>query len=441
MTLDDLLQPTTEDPPCGPDLDQADDPAFVDYYYEAVARLPERYFVPGSVEDGREDRLFDPRSVELPAERSAILALLARSRDLRLLSLLAQFQALAMRLGDFVDTLEIVAAMLAQWPDELHPQPSRGRADRRAAVEALASPTTVAMPLTHLCLLGRNDVSLRRHLVATGRAASRLSEGDLQGQDVLAPLRGEAMARQVAASHELIGRALDATTAITRHSAAGPDGFTPDLSALRQVLGDLQAMIVQARPERRPWTERPPAAAAPDPVTAPAPPQPASAGAPPARPEGAIPDRATAEAALSRAQDWLSRHEPSSAALPLVVQARQLVGLPLVQAIEALMPDRAASVALHLGQGSGFVLPMARLRELTALALPEEKPAAPSASPLQPIATRVEMVGLLQAAETFFLQHEPASPIPLILSKCRAVLDQNFSAIMLELLPHEGAKL
>lgn len=435
MTLDDLLQPAAEDPPCGPDLDRADDPAFVDYYFEAVARLPERYFVPGSAEDGREDRLFDPRSVDLGAERAAILALLDRSRDLRLLSLLAQFQLLAMRLADFVDTLEIIAAMLAQWPDDLHPQPSRDRAERRASLEALASPTTVVLPLAHLCLLGRNDVSLRRHQVATGRAAARLSEGDLPGQDVLAPLRGDAAARQVAGTHGLIGRALDAVSAIGRHSAAAAEGVTPDLTALRQVLGDIHAMIGQARPELRPWTER---AAAVDPViTPPTAPSPDAAA-----PVSAIGDRATAEAALGRVQDWLSRHEPSSAVLLLVVQARQLVGLPLIRAIEALMPDRAASVALHLGQGSGFVLPMDRLRDLTALALPDAGPGsgATPPPPAPPIASRAEMIGLVQAVEAFFLRHEPSSPVPLVLSKARDLLDQDFGAVMRELLPPEGGK-
>ncbi|WP_411840253.1 type VI secretion system ImpA family N-terminal domain-containing protein [Paracoccus sp. ME4] len=440
MTLDDLLQPAAENPPCGPDLERADDPAFVDYYFEAVARLPERYFVPGSAEDGREDRLFDPRSVDLGSERAAILALLERSRDLRLLSLLAQFQILAMRPADFVDTLEIIAAMLAQWPDDLHPQPSHDRAERRAALEALASPTTVVLPLAHLCLLGRNDVSLRRHQVATGRAAPRLSEGDLPGQDVLAPLRGDAAARQVAAAHALIGRALDAVAAIGRHSAAASGGVTPDLSAVRQVLADIHGMIGQARPELRPWTER---VAAVDPVAAPpAAPSSDAVAAAPAAPATAIGDRKAAEAALGRVQDWLSRHEPSSAVLLLVVQARQLVGLPLVRAIEALMPERAASVALHLGQGSGFVLPMARLRDLTALALPDSAPASDGAAPppAPPIASRAEMVGLVQAVEAFFLRHEPSSPVPLILSKARDLLDQDFGTIMRELLAPEGGK-
>ena len=35
-------------------LRRRDDPEFIDYYFEAESRLPERYFTPGLAEDGRE---------------------------------------------------------------------------------------------------------------------------------------------------------------------------------------------------------------------------------------------------------------------------------------------------------------------------------------------------------------------------------------------------
>ena len=56
-----LLDPVSPESPCGPDLERQDDPDFLDYYFEAESRLPERYFTPGLSPDGRDDRLFDPR--------------------------------------------------------------------------------------------------------------------------------------------------------------------------------------------------------------------------------------------------------------------------------------------------------------------------------------------------------------------------------------------
>lgn len=433
MKLDDLLEPTAEDPPCGPDLERTDDGAFLDYYYDAESRLPERYFLPGSDQDGREDRLFDPRSVVLASETGTILDLLTRSRDLRLLSLLAQFQILAMRLEEFVDTVEVMAAILTQWPDEVHPRLDRGSADRRGALEALASPTTVIMPLTHLSLLPGADVSLRRHLVAAGKQAPRLSEAELKGQDVLAPLRADGSLRALSALHDLLCRASDAVTRLQRQSSSMPGGFTPELAPLRQVLADLQAMIAQARPELRIWSERPPA---PEPAGVTIPGDVQAGRAPVAQPVPGrvVADRMAARTSLELAQDWLAAHEPSSAALLLVVQARELVGMSLIDAIEILMPDRAPQMALHLGQGTGFVLPMQRLKQLSGQAVAKPPDSRKPVVTIAAVTSRADLVGLLSGVEGYFLANEPASPIPLLLSKARGMLEQRFDMIIAELL-------
>ena len=83
MAWDWLKQPVTETEPCGPDLEKSDDPDFLDYYFEAESRLPERYFTPGvpNLLGGSEDQLFDPRTVLLRGETEAITGLLQRSRD------------------------------------------------------------------------------------------------------------------------------------------------------------------------------------------------------------------------------------------------------------------------------------------------------------------------------------------------------------------------
>ncbi|WP_405402624.1 ImpA family type VI secretion system protein [Paracoccus sp. Ld10] len=435
MKLDDLLEPVSDDQPCGPDLERGDDAGFLDYYFEAESRLPERYFIPGSASDGREDRLFDPRTVDLAQERASILSLLDQSRDLRLLALLAQFQILAGRLEDFVDTVEIMAALLTQWPEDLHPRLDRGTGDRRAALEALNSQTTVVMPLTHLPLVPGSDVTLRRSMVATGKVPPRLSEEIELGQDVAEPLRADGNLRHVTAVHGMLCRASDALFRLQRHSAQAPGGFTPELGSVRGVLADLQAMIARARPDLRVWSDQGAAVATPgrDPV----PPSTGAARTAPAQmPTGgqAVTERAEAAAALDAAQEWLVRNEPSSAALLLIVQARLLVGLPLVDAIEALMPDRASAITLNVGQGSGFALPMQRLRELTTAALGQAEPALIAATATRPVTGRGDLIGLIASVEGYFTAFEPASPVPLLLAKATSMLDQRFDAIMADLL-------
>lgn len=437
MALDNLLDPVSDSAPCGPDLEQSDDQEFLDYYFEAESRLPERYFIPGSAEDGREDRLFDPRSVDLGAERAAIAALLARSRDLRLLSLLARFQILAGKLGDFASSLEDMAALLGQWPDELHPTVNRGAADRRGAIEALNSQPSVVMALVHLPLLPGSHLTLRAHMVASGKASPRLSEAELPGSDVLAPLRADSSQRVLTATNDQLSRAADALFRMHRLAQSHPEArFTPELGAVRTAIAEMQALIAAARPELRPWAETamPELSATPDPqqLTAPAP---ASAPQPPppaAAPQ--IPDRATAAAALDAVQLWLACNEPSSPVVLLVEQARLLVGASLVEAIEVLMPDRAGAAVLNIGHGSGFSLQMDRLKTLSRSGLEGAVDGRKPPTALPAITCRDEVAGYLAGVETYFSAREPASPIPLLLLKARDMLGKKFDAIMAELL-------
>lgn len=427
-----LLAPVEDDPPCGPDLEAVEDERFLDYYYEAESRLPERYFIPGNPGDRREDRLFDPRSVDLAAETAAIRALLARSRDLRLLGLLARFQILAGRLEEFTATVEDMAAALAQWPEDLHP---RGAA-RRAALESLNAQATAVMPLMHLSLLPNGEVTLRRYLVVTGKATARESEQDLVGADFLGALRADANLRAVGQAHERLSRLLDALHRIA--ALAAGQGYHPELSALREAAAEMQAMIAAARPELTAWQP----ATAPQPEAAPPAAALADAPAPlPAAPEGGrpVPDRATAEAALEAARDWLALHEPSSPALMLVAQARALVGRPLVEALEMLMPQQAGAAVLRIGQGTPFALPMERLKALTEAGLQgRPAPAAAPPPPPPPIARRADLIASLQGVEGYFAAHEPASPVPLLLAKARDMLHKRFDAIVAELLAQAG---
>lgn len=440
MAAFNILDSISPEAPCGPDLEKQDDPDFLDYYFEAESRLPERYFTPGLAADGHEDRQFDPRSVDLPAETTAIDALLKRSRDLRLISLMARFQILAGKLEAFTNTLEDMAAVMGQWPDDVHPN----GADRRAAIDSLNSQPAAVMPLLHLPILPNSEVTLRRFMVVTGKAEPRATERDIVGTDLLAPLRADANHKAVSAVQDRLSRAADALHRIQKLAAGHPDTpLTLDLGALRTALADMQAMIASARPDLQPWAPGAAPESAPEPPpdeVQPESPAPAAAKAQ-TGPVPRIADRAAAAVTLEAVRLWLAGNEPSSPALVLVAQARALVGKPLVEAIEVLMPAQASGAQLRIGQGSPFILSMDKLKALTQTGLDGQPgqgasdPAQPSVQPPAPtLSRRADIISQLLGVEGYFSAFEPASPVPLLLAKAREMLDKRFDAIVAELL-------
>lgn len=444
MKLDWLLEPIDEADPCGPDLEREDDDAFVDYFFEAESRMPERYFTPGMTgvgrdgREGSEDKLFDPRSIDLPRETGTITGLLRRSRDLRLLSLLARFQILAGRAVDFADTVEAMAGLLETFPQAAHPDVGNGASERRGALDGLASQPAVVSALQHLNLLEQGSVSLRLYQVATGQAVARASENGLEASSMISALRHPAAAAEVARLHDALSRAILGMGRIERQVRKPEAGsFSVDLSAPVRMLRDIQGLIAQGRPDLQVTTD-----AAPEPEAAPAPePEaqaeaaPVAAPARPATPAIAIANRAEARARLVAAEAWLARSEPSSPALLLVVQARLLIGKPLIEALETLMPGDAARAVITFTPDSGFALPMERLQALTAATAPAEPEADPADIATPPLRDRAALTGELAALEGWFRGAEPASPIPILLARARTFLDRGFESILTEIIP------
>lgn len=138
------------DGPCGPDLEAADDAAFVDWYCGALGRLPERYILRGAAA-GAADRAFDLRSVDIRAEKAAAEGLLARSRDLCVLALMARWEMLTGRGPAAAEAVATIADLLEAHPAAVHPTDP---VDRRAALADLADRVTAIEPLLHPNLAG-----------------------------------------------------------------------------------------------------------------------------------------------------------------------------------------------------------------------------------------------------------------------------------------------
>ena len=443
MAIDWLTTEVSEDLPSGPDLAAEDDEAFSGFYYEAEGDLPERYFVPGlrgPKDDFSPGTVFDPKSIPHAKARETILNLLKRSRDLRLLSLMARQQILAGRLEGFVEAVEGMADLLESQPATVHPQDA---GDRRSTLEELANLTTVQAPLQYLNIAGPGEVTLRRHMAATKQVDPREGEVGLNAGSLLSNIAAPGNKNAVDTAHRLLTAACVAMARMKGACIRGDRPFTLGVTATMDIIADIQKLIAQGRPDLEPWS----AAGRADVSDTTEDTAPSESGgqntasatslpATPTLPAQKIADQVTARQALRAIEVFFARNEPSSAALLLVIQARLLVGKPLIEAIETLLPEDANKTRIDFGPDTGFSMSMDRLRLLSAEmakhALPQaEEPAEPPPE----ITSRAEVASWLRGVDEYFRIREPASPIPLLLSRAKAYLDKDFSALISELMP------
>jgi type VI secretion system protein ImpA len=440
MAIDWLAEAISDDAPCGPDMVANDDDAFVGYYYEAEANLPERYFVPGIKAPGDSiapGTLFDPKSISHAAEKTTILGLLKKTRDVRLLTLLARQQVLAGRMEGFVEALTGIATLLETFPADVHPQ---NGADRRSSLEELTATPTVVAPLQYINLAGAGDASLRKYMAANGQSEKRAGEEELTTGGLLSELGSPSNKQAIDTSFRQVGEALAAIQRIKAACLRGDRPFTLGLTAAVETLGEMQKLIVQARPDLQADMAPPPApasgdAADPDTADSPAAPTVTAVTVPSLAPT-VIPSQGAARQALRAIETYFAQYEQSSAALLLVIQARLLVGKPLIEAIETLLPADAPQARIDFGVDTGFSMSMDRLRMLSAeMASLAAKVPEPDPGPVPEITTRAEVAAWLRDVDDYFRKREPASPIPLLLSRAKAYLDKDFGALISELMP------
>ena len=441
MSFDWLKDPVSADAPCGPDLEATDDNAFLDYYYEAESRMPERYFVPGI--KGADDEFtpgtsFDPASIKHADEKKTITALLKRSRDLRLVSLMARLMALAGRPQEFADAVTGAADLLETFPADIHPA---NQGDRRSAIDELGNNAVVAIPLQHINLAGAGEVTYRKFLAATGQSEPREGEVGINAGALTSEIAAPGNAKAVEAAHAAFDQAADALNRIASACLRLETPFTPSLAPTIKAIADIQGLIAEGRSDLQPWSES--AAPEDDPSEEVADDEAAETedGAPvvktpaPDVPAGVIANRASALQALNVLEGYMATHEPSSPSLLLITQARLLVGRPLVEAIETLMPEHANKTKITLGESTGFILYMDRLKMLAqeagTLAQPLE---SETPGPIPEIESRANIAPLLASVEAFFRSKEPASPIPVLLSRAKTLLDKDFSATVADLI-------
>lgn len=462
MDIGALQQPLSDDQPCGPDLFEADDDGYFSATNAAQAVIPEKfYFIRGMVGDkntpSTPDWVFDPKSIDIRPLASQLDGVLARSRDLRILALRAQLEALAGRLAPMAEAIEGMALLLETYPSDVHPTLADGISDRRDALSELNSQIAIEQPLYFAGLTGGNEVSLRRIRVARGEITPLAHEADQNLGALISALAASENRQRVTESHAALARMQDGVERIARACLASPRGpFTPPLDRLRDTVAAMLELIQNARPDLLP---------------SPAPPEPqaladagpddssdgaggwAGSGADAQAPGQSVMQMAAVQigafrianqedgrALLEACEAYYRRHEPSSAALLLVTQARLLIGRPLVEVLETLLPQMAAKALIDFGPQMGFQLGLDRLKSLSQQSHGGAEPPPPAEAPRQDppkIASGPEAAAALRATEDYFRRAERSSPVPLLLQRARSYLEKDFQALIDELMPRE----
>lgn len=438
MKLDEILTPVSADAPCGEDLLAADDPDFVDYYFNVEDRLPTSYFNLAS------GTLFDPRSVDHRGETAQIDALLKRSRDLRLLGVEAKFQILAGRFKGWADAVQGMIGLMRDHPEEVHPTDPM---ERQNALEELNANATIVAPLDYAPLITdrrAGDVLYRGYGTATGKLTLREDETPGDSNGILMAIGSSENIAAVDALYATLTGIRDGLKAVTAICQGGSKPFMPRFDRLQDKLGDMIAMIEAARSDL--------AGAAVTEDQAGVPGDAAEDGSAPAPVAGGggqtitvttqvgdIPDHRAAYRALKALENYFVTTEPSSLALLLVTQSRVLIGRPLVEAIDALLEDNSNRATLTFGTEEGFALSMYRMRDLaTQSGIPSNESLGEwqegDPDPVE-ILSRDHAGIVLKQIEDFFRQREPASPIPILLFKARNFLTKDFHSLVRELLP------
>lgn len=433
-----FLQPVSDDLPSGPDLELAGDGDFFNYTLPAESRLPTQYL------DSSGKIIFDRSSLNLDSEINEISLLLERSRDLRLVSFLAQFGAAGLSLELFSQALALMHGLLQEQWDSVHPQAEDGDfVMRKIAVEALDDRLRVAIPLAFLPLVrgkSAGTVTYRTCEISANPGTKRPVEEPLAPSVISDAFKSPDARIELSALVELLKAALSSLRGIRAIFLDKSDfEFVPQLPNTMSVLEGIEAVIRREVPEL--FGEAPvssnsssePHNPEPDSSSSILSAAPAMVPAPVA-PLNGPKSHGEAASVLEDIESYFAASEPSSPALLLVHQARKLIGRPLIEAVEALAGSRTDGAQIRLGQTGGFTLTIERLRQLSSTSSGGQPVTPIRRADQKPVENRAQAQSAMLGVEQFLAAHEPSSPVPLLLGKARQLMGKDFSAVLNELI-------
>lgn len=420
-----LLTPVSADAPCGADLLAQDDAGFLGYYFAALARLPG-------------NNASSP-TIQLENEQREIAGLLKKSRDIRLLVLMAQFEIGAGEFPAFAETLDGIAAVMEAFPHDAHPVDAMDMAD---ALAELDSWPAVITPLDRAVLL--KDQRAGEIRLATWKKPAADTDADEPAiRTALEALAREQNTDKVEGLMRIADGMDDALRRIQAVCALR-DGPVPEFARLLPRIDLLAAILTEARPDMKAVDEDGNEGEGEDGTSA-------------DMPLAAVTDfdAGRAMVLLRAVESYFLTREPSSAALILVIQARQLVGRPLIEAFDMLLGKAATNARIDFGKDHGFALDIDQIRqistEITPVPIPDPEPLEEleepegedgrvehAKDPAPVLADREAAAQAMRRIEEFFRQKEPSSPVPLLLQRARDLIGKDFRGLLSEMLPRDG---
>jgi type VI secretion system protein ImpA len=444
ITVAALTSPVSDSAPCGVDLDIEGDPDFLNFFARAEGLLPASYF------SGPEGRPFDRSAIDLKAELSAAQPLLERTRDIRLLVLLAKFSVLNRDLKSFVTCVGAIAQLLESRWEEVHPRGEEGNfAIRSAVIETLNDSAPVVIPLQYMPLIESRRfgaISYRNVMFANGEATPREGEETIDQGNIDRALTEVDLPILIdrRSTFDSLRTAFGTIQKRCRDKAGADQAVS--LEKPIALVDKIFIFLNDAIAKRDPGA----AVAAPVALAETA----GAAGTPaPAVVVAAIRSNAEAAAALAAVDGYFCRCEPSNPALLLVRQVRQLVGKSLLEVLQILIPGQLGEAKFRLGGNQPLEIPVESLAAVAAIEPPpaevSEAPAAEvseasaaeagtGGSPVQPdppkANNRQEAFAVLEQVAAYYRITEPSSPISLILDRARSFANRDFLAVLKDLL-------
>jgi type VI secretion system protein ImpA len=456
VDFEELKTALSDEDPCGPDLDMDFDDDYMNFVANLEGLLPTTFF-----EDGQ-PFAFDPALIDVEQQRVKCLELLQRTRDLRLLVLLARTYILSRDLTNFAQTVDVITSLLDRFWDPVHPQAEAGRFDLRSAILGVLDEPTIVFSVQYcrLCETRRQGpVTFRSYLYAIREAEPRMGEEAPPESTLLQAMRDSE--EQITATRSTLESLRDNFQRIGTIWAERSDLLTsPKLSNISGLVARVLAFLDLAFPQTSSQA-----------LTA----VEAGEDGPTLQTPAKVATAADAVTALREATAYFLRQEPSSPVLPLVVQAQQLLGRSFPEILQALLPDQVGSAAYQIGGRQYFSLPLERLPPFETsgstydASSEEAEPAADdwsnmdatadagsesedaSAEPLpvreqiapkQPFIakTRGQALGLLDDVAAYLRTSEPGSPVPWLIERARALAERDFLSILRAVLPESALK-
>ena len=415
-----LPTPIAGPEPCGPDLEAAFDPDFMNLVAKLQGELPASY-LGYAYPSSEEDRVV----IDFQAVFRELGAVTTRTHDLRLLSLQARFQILQGNLQAIGETLLLMAGLVDGYWDEVHPRAEGGTMDlRRNELAALDAPVVMfAMQYAPVCENRRVGViCVRSFMYAQGKAKPREGE-KAESERTLAEAIQAADEDEIGPAREGVDNALAAVARIRAKWAASDDD-TPPLDKLHDALAGVRALIEIGKPATATATATETAGAETD--------APGAAAMPVA---GAIATHAAAAAALQALAGYFARAEPSSPALPLIDQAVALRGKSFFQAIKALLPKQAEQASFKIGGHAIFDLSLSAAESSKSDRPESDEKGEDGAGPPRVIGSRREAIGVMGEVTAFYKRNEPSSPVPWLLERASGLADRDFMSLLGDVLP------